>query len=289
VISFWQISGIIDVAIQGISIKLFAHADDPLTSRLFYHKKWEESTMPWFILFSKKSKNILDAGSNIGLYSIVAAHANPKAKIFAFEPNPNNFERLKINIHLNNFDNRITALPLAVSDQDKEISFFLPLKKRISDVSSAVKGHSQHFNKLEHTSITVKSVALDSQFANRTQKIDLIKIDVELYELHVLRGMTDILKKDRPVIFCEIFNEIIKVKTNPKLIGEIPNGYSTEIANLLRSYDYHFYSLTKFGIVEVPDFFFAPMSTMYLLLPYRLNGRHFMLNEFAIDEKFKNF
>jgi len=67
-----------------------------------------------------KSNIILDVGANIGAFTLNVA---PKVKhVIAIEPEPNNFEMLKRNIKLNNFNN-ITLLNYAVSDMEETVYF----------------------------------------------------------------------------------------------------------------------------------------------------------------------
>ncbi|MCC7159015.1 MAG: FkbM family methyltransferase, partial [Ignavibacteria bacterium] len=50
------------------------------------------------------------------------------------------------------------------------------------------------------------TIALDNLIHKKlfNNKPVVLKIDVERYELQVLKGATDILKQIRPVIFCEV-------------------------------------------------------------------------------------
>ena len=50
--------------------------------------------------------------------------------------------------------------------------------------------------------------ALEAETAKRNGKIDLVKIDTESTEPQVLRGMTQVLEKDRPVIICEVLEDV---------------------------------------------------------------------------------
>ncbi|MEM4406503.1 MAG: FkbM family methyltransferase, partial [Candidatus Methanomethylicaceae archaeon] len=52
--------------------------------------------------------------------------------------------------------------------------------------------------------IEVEIVALDDFLANKSIAPNIIKIDVEGYELHVLKGSKDVMLKLKPTIFCEI-------------------------------------------------------------------------------------
>ena len=79
------------------------------------------------LLISRLTPNFvfLDIGANIGGYSLaVAAKAGAGARIVAFEPQPEIFERLIYNIRINPFGN-VKALALAVADRDGEITLFL--------------------------------------------------------------------------------------------------------------------------------------------------------------------
>jgi FkbM family methyltransferase len=283
---YWPVSGIVEFRAQDLSVKLYAEGDDALTSKLYYQKNWENHILLWFMFFCQRSDVIVDAGANVGLFTLLAAKVNPNAKVHAFEPNPNNIERFKINLKLNKADSRSEVHPYALGESEGIVQFYLPLQ-RISDVSSVFSGHTRSFNDFEHISLSVQSVSLDAFFVNRTRKIDLIKIDVELYELQVLKGMRQILQTDRPVIFCEIFNDVIKTKLNPMLKNEIGEGHTADIAALLRESGYYFYSITHDGLVEVSDFFYSPMSSMYLLVPKKLTQKHYMFNErHLIDSQF---
>jgi FkbM family methyltransferase len=278
-ITYWPVSGTIEFKSEDLSVTLYARADDGLTSRLYYQKNWESSVLPWFTFFSRTSGVIVDVGANIGLYSLLAIKANDRAEVYAFEPNPNNVDRLKVNLGLNKAEDRIKILPYATGAGDGEVQLYLPAESRISDVSSVYGSHTRSFNDFEHTSMTVRSVSLDSFFGDSGRKIDLVKIDVELYELYVLKGMTKILLKDRPIVFCEIFNDVIKRKLNPMLDADIHSGHTLEIAALLNEYGYSFYSITSQGLIEVPDFYYSPMSSMYLLVPKKLTQKHYLYTE----------
>lgn len=59
---------------------------------------------------------LLDVGANIGLYSLYAATAR-RCRVYAFEPESQNYGLLNRNIQANGLDDRITAFPCALSDR----------------------------------------------------------------------------------------------------------------------------------------------------------------------------
>jgi len=58
----------------------------------------------WFHL-AARAGIVLDVGAHVGFYALLAAHANPKGRVFAFEPHPSVYGRLIRNLSLNGVEN----------------------------------------------------------------------------------------------------------------------------------------------------------------------------------------
>ena len=72
----------------------------------------------------------VDVGANIGGYSLfVAAHAGPRPRILAVEPQPDVFDRLTYNIRQNPFGT-VKAVACAVADKAGEVTLFLDARNR---------------------------------------------------------------------------------------------------------------------------------------------------------------
>jgi len=67
----------------------------------------------------------------------------------------------------------------------------------------------------------------------------IIKIDVEAYELEVIRGMSRLLERSKSIIICEVLGT---AKDRPLEIKEKRNS---EIIQLLNTYNYTVYNLQK--------------------------------------------
>lgn len=274
-----QVSGKIVVKINELEIALWAAADDSLVSKLYYQNEWERDVTKWFSEFSKQYKNVIDAGANVGVFSLLAAKSNENSIVHAFEPNPNNYGRLQRNISLNFFENRINSHRVALGNDFNSIVFHLPDGDWISDVSSVYAAHTASFNDFKQKTINVPCTTLDRFCEEKKFSPRLIKIDVELYELQVLQGMKRILISDKPFIFCEIFNDAVKRKVNPVLDEQLPNGYTKKIEDILKVIGYHAYLFTPIGILHVDDLIYSPLSSMYLLLPTKLSETFYLTSE----------
>jgi hypothetical protein len=72
----------------------------------------------------KEGDVIADIGANIGLYTLAfAKRCGRSGKIYAFEPDPENFEGLRENIMLNQLQDSVELIPKAVGHENGHILF----------------------------------------------------------------------------------------------------------------------------------------------------------------------
>jgi len=130
----------------------------------------------------------LDIGANIGWYSILLNKLMPDTgRIYAFEPDPLNYELLSENIRLNNVKN-VLAVNNALSNK-KEI-------KKLYQYSNKNLGRHSLLYINEGDSVEVEALVLD-QFLEDNDidftKVKFAKIDIEGYEYFALSGATKVL------------------------------------------------------------------------------------------------
>ena len=134
---------------------------------------------------------VLDIGANIGWYALLLAQNSPSSvRIYAFEPDPLNFELLTANVQLNNAQ-KITGVPKALSDQCETKTLYLyPHKNRgRHSLIPLTKGDGE--------TVQVTTTTLDDfldEYAVDPARVKFIKMDVEGYEYHVLRGASRLLE-----------------------------------------------------------------------------------------------
>jgi methyltransferase, FkbM family len=130
---------------------------------------------------------VLDIGAFVGWYTLLAARQVGKhGKVYAFEPDPRNYELLAENLRLNRIDARVICLPRAVSDESGMQPFFLHGGDQSRSSLIPSRGSCQ--------STVVTGVVLDD-FLDRGVKIDVIKMDIEGGEVNALRGMRETLTR----------------------------------------------------------------------------------------------
>jgi FkbM family methyltransferase len=145
---------------------------------------------------------VIDVGANIGYYTLLSAKSVGNAgRVFAFEPEPENFKLLQKNIKVNNYKNTITE-NYAVSNTNGKISLFL--------AKNGIVGHRIYDSDDCSDSILVNKITLDDYFTklNLLDKINFVKIDVEGFEFGVLKGMVKIIEKSKNLKLFVEFNRI---------------------------------------------------------------------------------
>ena len=123
----------------------------------------------------------VDVGANFGLYGITwAKRAKENARIVAFEPDPESFALLEENLRLNHVGSRVQCVRAAAGSKKGDLVFIGRLGPLSHPAAAATPD-----------SISVPCVRLDAHFAS--QKVDIIKIDVEGYEEEALLGAEALL------------------------------------------------------------------------------------------------
>ncbi|MEQ9298909.1 MAG: FkbM family methyltransferase [Cyclobacteriaceae bacterium] len=133
------------------------------------------------------SPTILDVGANIGDYSIALVETFPRANIHSFEPVRATFEMLCYNTE--SFQN-ITTHHLGLGDLDEDSKIFFSE----TSAHSSMLGHRGVQSQDQFTE-TIQVVRLDNfALTAQIEIVDFLKIDVEGFEINVLRGAEELLK-----------------------------------------------------------------------------------------------
>lgn len=169
---------------------------------------------------------VWDVGAYTGYYAMVAAKARPDVIVTAFEPHPNIFKAMRSNVAHNSLYNVNpinVALGSSIFQSTINITNGIPLPSGSSIVNTG---------KTIIGTLPISIVTGDSMLANSPSP-KLIKIDVEEYELDVLAGMTEVLRRSRPSILIEILKDynVIAVKEILEPLGYIIRRISENGAN----------------------------------------------------------
>lgn len=151
--------------------------EDYDTDNIVIHEIWEENVYEvkgWnFFREDTGQENVIDIGANIGSFSMYAAYN--KAKVYAIEPEPNNYEALVKNIELNSMQDVIYPFKLGISDYNG------------TAVISDEGGGATILDGKSGSNIDV--ITLDKFIKdNNITSVGVLKIDVEGSEKEIILG-----------------------------------------------------------------------------------------------------
>ena len=142
---------------------------------------------------------VCDIGANKGAFTFWLALWCGDGRVIAFDPQAEIADRLASDCKLLNFSN-VTVEPIGVYSKSGVEQLSVPHGHSPgAAIGSAVT------SSVKSVSVPVRVVALDDYFA-ASEKISLLKIDVEGAELHVLKGAERILKTSWPLLVFECEN-----------------------------------------------------------------------------------
>ena len=143
---------------------------------------------------------MFDIGANHGMY--LPAMSTKAEKVYAFEPEVNNYKILKENIKLENVD-IVQAVASNVDGMEKLFLCANPAGHGQHTLSDGVASDPRWGHSLSNY-VYVESFRLDSFAAiNNIKNISAIKIDVEGAEYKVLEGSINILNQHMPIVSLE--------------------------------------------------------------------------------------
>ena len=195
-------SGVSSEYIEIDGQKIFLDKEDSLLlcTRKILYDRFEIECLKQII---KNGDIVVDLGANIGYYTLILAQLVGKSgHVYAFEPDPSNFEILSKNVRENKHDN-VTLVQKAISDKNGKVKLYVSKRNlashRIFDAEDKRK------------SIEVDVTTLDEYFQKSKKLVKFIKMDVEGAEGAAILGASKIIEDSKNlVIMMEYFPKWIK-------------------------------------------------------------------------------
>lgn len=205
-----------------------------------------------------QSPNIIDVGGNIGLWSESVLDMVTPGKMYIFEPETKNFEILNYKFVKNN---NIIVTNKGLGDKCTSKTYFDMISDNVD-----VRGLGGFIKRSVYDNYNYKThdfeiITLDSFFA-KSIDVDYIKIDVEGFELNVMKGMTNMLSKSMfkfiqfeyggTYLDANIkLNDIIShLKQYGYFVYEYKDAKFTKIIDYIDNYEYNNFIATKIDLNE---------------------------------------
>jgi FkbM family methyltransferase len=181
----------------------------------------------------KPGDRFIDIGANIGMLTLKGASLVGKlGRVDSFEPNPNCCKRIRDNLELNQINN-VYLHQVGLSDKTDTLKLSIITEHSGMGTLSELRQEDQ---KLVTDVFDVSVLRGDEIVMQDLTPVKFIKIDVEGYELNVLKGLYKSLNTWHPIVITEVVNEWLKRSgTNRSEIckfmdelGYFPYGLSTK-------------------------------------------------------------
>jgi len=191
-----------------------------------------------YIHYSMNCDNLFNAIIDVGAYNgdslkVFKNSFSNVNKIYCIEPMNINFKELVKNIQIWEIDNAI-AIQYAIADKDNIKVYF----EKSIDLNST----AQIIENIQAKSSTyVLTKTLDTLFKN--QNIDLIKMDIEGYELKALDGAKQIIKEQNPNLIISAYhlsNDIIEIVNKVLSYNKNYNLYCMHHPLAIHEIEYYF-------------------------------------------------
>lgn len=248
----------------------FAVTDlDRIEHRLIEERLYERPEISLIAPFLQPGTVALDIGANIGVYSLfMAMMLQPHGRVIAFEPFPINYDRLVRNIRLNKATVEPVLCALGEETETRSIHF-----KEQGGKSKAVNyGGLRIPPEAVDGNLNLQIYRLDELIAQyEAKKISFMKIDVERWEVQVLRGAKHTIAKHRPTILIEVFDSSE---------DDTPRSHKNQLMKILQAWGY-----TVCKIIRKPVPHFRPVQEADLVAPVHFNAlcihRSLLVNGYA--------
>ena len=139
--------------------------------------------------------SVADIGANIGMTSILFSQLS--AEVAGFEPSPSTYNLLVKNLNQNSVEN-VKAVNCGIGDKKQLTTLTYSDSLRAGGFVS-----DQIDLGVSHTTEAVKIDRFDDIWERHLNKLDFMKIDVEGYELNVIKGSLETIKKHKPIVALE--------------------------------------------------------------------------------------
>ncbi|AMO23598.1 hypothetical protein GCM10027034_38640 [Ramlibacter solisilvae] len=187
------------VLVEGVRIRI--DKADVSVSAPLAAGVYERHMIDFFRRVLRPGMHVIDAGANIGLYSLLAARlVGSQGKVWSFEPNSENCRLLLLSATENGLADIIALQPVALGDH-RGFTYFTSALGSNGGVLERAK------QSLTHPSCKIVPLTRLDDFG--IERVDLMKMDVEGAEPLLVQGGVQTIERCRPVVVAEFSCEMI--------------------------------------------------------------------------------
>lgn len=219
--------------LQGFGKVEFANWDNPLIKPI----KLTSGMVGFFRQFIKEGDLAIDIGANIGDTTVpMALCAGSKSLTVGFDPNPYVFKILQRNATLNTGKVNLVPLPFAITKEEDDF-FFISSEASFGNGGISKTKESDHGRFVYPEKIKGVNLQnlLENNYSEWLERFSFIKIDAEGYDKEILKSVSDLIVKYKPVIIAESF-------------GNATDAEKMELYDVIEQFGYEIYYFQDFDV-----------------------------------------
>ena len=257
---------------EGLSYVATSKDDFVIAPMYFDNKNHAANEMKIFHALSRKYYKVddragyfLDLGANIGTTGIYfTSKLAPNLKLLAFEPDAENFKLLRVNIILNDLDNKATAVNCGLGDKFDTMTMYRNLQNPGGNGIFPCRNNMP--------TAQIKIMPLDSYLAENkipAREVKYIWIDTEGFEAQVLLGAKNLLSENPAPVFMEfnpmMWNKSGRFEEMLALLKAVGYTYWIWIPELLRTGEDRLRPLDTLLTWRSSDYWLGALGDIFLV------------------------
>lgn len=214
----------------GTDLFINVNVYDHIQQQLFWYGRYDEDVSGFFQNVITENSIVVDAGGNIGYFTLLAARKAAKGTVYTFEPVEFLYQQLEENLKLNKLTN---VYPVQKALTRSEGSTTIYESSRDNTGMNSLQKPENYTGKFEK----IDCISLDIFFGEYKElKPMVVKIDTEGAEMEILKGMTNCLQHFKPLLIIEILNEHLnRFESSAEMIFDFLAGYNYDAWTIIDS------------------------------------------------------
>ncbi len=209
----WVRGQVVVPTIHGFDLLVDPIADRGVERAIYLNGSYELGTLHVFETFLNEGDTFIDVGANIGLMSLLAStRVGGKGLVYSFEPSPETFSILTRNVEINGREN-VRPFNLGLGSESGTSRLYRNMEYGRGS-ASLVKKETQE----ESEGVEITCSTLDELVATHgVSKVKLIKIDVEGWELEVIKGGLNFFADENAPVVCVEYSDMFSTQGGEKV------------------------------------------------------------------------
>ena len=213
-------------------IRVHTYVGNDTSSCFFVGGCYEPNEFFFLDSFLGEGMTFVDVGANEGLFTLFASKkVGMRGRIFALEPSQRDFSRLTDNLRLNKSAN-VKALQLGASDHNGKAELIVAGYQHEGHNTLGRLSYEASSSRIEKIELRRLDDLLDGE---KVDGVDVVKIDVEGAEKKVIMGMQETIRRYRPALLVEVFDNALRTQ----------GSSCEELLEILRSLGYRLFIFTE--------------------------------------------